>query len=619
MEKEEPNPLKHHKDLLAMEQEEFVEYHLFPPIPEEIKNSEEVSSYLKALSIRYLDSLREYTKNYIWHRQSFSLKVKLAQTVKIEDIPAHIYGKVHFGDNIEDEWFVVFLLVELSKKYHGLLINVVDTDGEFLLIEAALHLPKWLNPETSHNRVWLKNGEFNIIPLPSSPAEVALLPATLTVKTALNIVRNQLVNTKVSFEVENQIQSRVKVFPKRAKEYRHTVKCYLPVSVVHVLERCPQLVAPAVEAFYYRDVDAMKDILKMEKFSQTGSQDRMKCMMYMVTFTRHLYAQLLQQEFYPPKIFGCTPPQNDPNYKSFMLGVKLACGFEILYQEGKRKGDLQAPDQIRLHEYNFAGDKEWKLFKHNLSKFDYFCNEKKGSQLYKTLEEKAKKEFLQFKQMKKASEDQLVPPSRLIEELLNEPLSQEYNGKIRADDDESWLDITEDQFNEILVQRATSNIDKGDKDSTKSVFDRMNDFMKNVSSFEGVASKVKSKKTEVNFDVSKFMNVVNETIGNQREDISDSDTDFNGIEEFDSDEELDEEGQKLMDLMREMDAELESHSNITGDFKAEDKIKTSTQHAPVNLDFNLVQNFLQSVASQQGLSGPVTNILGELFESNKGK
>lgn len=31
--------------------------------------------------------------------------------------------------------------------------RVEDNDGEFLLIEAADHLPKWLNPETSENRV----------------------------------------------------------------------------------------------------------------------------------------------------------------------------------------------------------------------------------------------------------------------------------------------------------------------------------------------------------------------------------------------------------------------------------------------------------------------------------
>lgn len=32
-------------------------------------------------------------------------------------------------------------------------VRVNDNDGEFLLIEAADHLPKWLGPETSENRV----------------------------------------------------------------------------------------------------------------------------------------------------------------------------------------------------------------------------------------------------------------------------------------------------------------------------------------------------------------------------------------------------------------------------------------------------------------------------------
>lgn len=31
--------------------------------------------------------------------------------------------------------------------------SIQDGDGEFLLIESALHLPDWLKPETADNRV----------------------------------------------------------------------------------------------------------------------------------------------------------------------------------------------------------------------------------------------------------------------------------------------------------------------------------------------------------------------------------------------------------------------------------------------------------------------------------
>jgi hypothetical protein len=54
---------------------------------------------------------------------------------------------------VEDEWLVVYLLRELSKRFESLWIKVVDTDGEFLLIEAANALPRWLNPEIADNRV----------------------------------------------------------------------------------------------------------------------------------------------------------------------------------------------------------------------------------------------------------------------------------------------------------------------------------------------------------------------------------------------------------------------------------------------------------------------------------
>ena len=33
------------------------------------------------------------------------------------DVPAHLYGKTNFGDNVGDEWFVVSLLYELSRVF----------------------------------------------------------------------------------------------------------------------------------------------------------------------------------------------------------------------------------------------------------------------------------------------------------------------------------------------------------------------------------------------------------------------------------------------------------------------------------------------------------------------
>lgn len=62
-------------------------------------------------------------------------------------------GRTNYGDSVADEWLIVYLLRELSKKFPDAWIRVYDTDGEFLLIEAANALPKWLNPEVAENRV----------------------------------------------------------------------------------------------------------------------------------------------------------------------------------------------------------------------------------------------------------------------------------------------------------------------------------------------------------------------------------------------------------------------------------------------------------------------------------
>jgi SGT1 protein len=62
-------------------------------------------------------------------------------------------GRTEYGDSVEDEWVIVWLLRELTKKFEDLWNKINDSDGEFLLIEAAGTLPEWLEPEIAENRV----------------------------------------------------------------------------------------------------------------------------------------------------------------------------------------------------------------------------------------------------------------------------------------------------------------------------------------------------------------------------------------------------------------------------------------------------------------------------------
>lgn len=67
-----------------------------------------------------------------------------------------------FGDNVEDEWFIVYLLKCVTRTFKEVAAVVYDNDGQFLLIEAAEHLPKWLDPDSSENRVSLQNYKHSV-------------------------------------------------------------------------------------------------------------------------------------------------------------------------------------------------------------------------------------------------------------------------------------------------------------------------------------------------------------------------------------------------------------------------------------------------------------------------
>lgn len=136
-------------------EEDFVEYFLYP----EFTIQESLESLLQDINA-FVD---EFSRPYIWHKDRFHLKIRDQNDELFESVVKNaengsmeapfLYGVSHFGENIQDEWFIVAILLELTKKFKGLVGRVVDSDGEFLLIEAANHLPKWVNPETCEGKV----------------------------------------------------------------------------------------------------------------------------------------------------------------------------------------------------------------------------------------------------------------------------------------------------------------------------------------------------------------------------------------------------------------------------------------------------------------------------------
>ena len=139
--------------------DDCVEYSIFildPSMSEFERRTElqKILSTVKAFN-------RDFLKDYIWQRESFSLNLvpvnSRDQSHKSQNSVSYLRGRTNYGDSIDDEWLIVFMLRELSMKFEKLWARVSDADGEFLLIEAATALPKWLNPEIADYRVISSN------------------------------------------------------------------------------------------------------------------------------------------------------------------------------------------------------------------------------------------------------------------------------------------------------------------------------------------------------------------------------------------------------------------------------------------------------------------------------
>jgi hypothetical protein len=110
----------------------------------------------------------------------------------------------------------------------------------------------------------------------------------------------------------------------RLKKQIHKAKVIIPHLAAHILTLYPALISPAVEAFYTRDPVSTKPIAKMEKFSPTSN------LTMTASFTKIRYSQLKCANFVAPAVFNL-PPVHDPGYQAAELGMKLTCGFEILF------------------------------------------------------------------------------------------------------------------------------------------------------------------------------------------------------------------------------------------------------------------------------------------------
>ncbi|KAM8774668.1 protein ecdysoneless homolog isoform 1-T2 [Rhynchonycteris naso] len=609
--------------------EDTVEYRLFL-VPGEPRDPEQHKKILQKYIERIMIQFAPVLLPYIWQNQPFNLKYKPGKG----GVPAHMFGTTKFGDNIEDEWFIVYIVKQITKEFPELVARIEDNDGEFLLIEAADFLPKWLDPDNSANRVFFYRGELCIIPVPRQPGAVSWLPTTPpAIPQALNIISTHPEKILASESIRAAVNRRIKGYPEKIQASLHRAHCFLPAGIAAVLKQQPRLVAAGVQAFYLRDPI---DLRACRVFKTFLPETRI---MTSVTFTKCLYAQLMQQRFMPDRRSGYRlPPPSHPQYRAHELGMKLAHGFEILcsrcspyFSDSKISPVTTSP--------------LWAGFLDSLKKNDYFKGLIEGSAQYQERLEMAKNYFQLSVNCPESSP--AISPGEEILTLLQtlpfdiEELKKEAN--LPPEDDDQWLDLSPGQLDQLLQDAAGKKepepISKEEENyDLTQVSKSMKAFISKVSTHKGAELPREPSEAPITFDADSFLNYFDKILGPRPHESDSDDLDEEDFECLDSDDDLDFKTQELGEeasikgtlndlksYMAQMDREL-AHTSIGKSFTTQKQVEslspTTSNNSdeedsgaggsavvPVDVDLNLVSNILESYSSQAGLAGPASNLL----------
>ncbi|XP_016983005.2 protein ecdysoneless [Drosophila rhopaloa] len=477
-------------NLEFVREDDFVEYYIFPKIPENMKDETILRKLMLQVRTEIAAIVKEKSmeRSYLWHKDEFHLQIRmgsaeerllneeinLEEEEELGDLPPHFHGVTHYGDNISDEWFIVYLLTEITRFRSDCIARVSDSDGEFLLIEAADALPDWASPETCEQRAYLVGGNLHL--LQNSAASSQEKP--LTMATAVQRIRLNPTLYRCSREIQSCIDTRLKEYQIAQPHFSiHRQVLELPQSAAQLLKHRPRLLSSAVRALCDRDSLDVKALRTMRYFPPEAKRLRTN-----VRFTRCLYAMLSHQQYLPEKRLGwnLTDPVAEPErYKEQLLGVKLASGLEILATQAKRVEGQKLEEMPA-----------WRAYLRSLEGKGYFRKNIEGSAEYQELLEKAKDYFRgnqeRFRTASQAGAEilnlLLHPPEVALQELRDE------QNNLQPSDSDEWLNISAEDLDSMLQDRyGPKKLYKPNGQMNAEEFTKqLSEFLDRQSNYEGI-------------------------------------------------------------------------------------------------------------------------------------
>lgn len=324
-------------------------------------NDSETRLRLKEIQ-RYATELqKQWLREYIWQRQGFSLEMDkddgevgncLERTAKsrltVNLGMSCLRGRTEYGDSIEDEWVVVWLLREITKRFSDAWVKVTDNDGEFLLVEASGSLPGWLEPEVAENRVWINDGQLKIIKPASSARSAKRTEEKVTPSDARQVILKEPKRFMHSTLMEEEAFYRLRNYPSQIAQNMHFALATVPRKIAFLLRQKPAYITPAVEAFYLRDPISLKRLNTENSVTELpiAPDDLITAS---VQFPKVAYAQLKSQEFASPAAFKDMIPVDlvGADRAQAETGMKITCGFEMLLTDSQHQ-DKAAVREMKL-------------------------------------------------------------------------------------------------------------------------------------------------------------------------------------------------------------------------------------------------------------------------------
>ncbi|OAD55875.1 Protein SGT1 like protein [Eufriesea mexicana] len=544
---------------------------------------------------KYNKEIAPYIEDYIWHNDNLTFNPRTKEALLLEklienstvveecNILPHIYVRLCFDEDISDEWFTVFLIFNLTQIFDGLIAKVVDSDGEFLLIEAANVLPPWANPETCENHVFIYNGELHIV-----------REKHKTLLNLLNNVREKTYLFKASEKVQDVLRKRINIYPDEIKKRHHKARVFLPEKAVSILRQEPRLVALVV-------CRAMKYFPPEQRI------------MVNVKMTKCLYAMANHCRYTgDPRTGWNIPPITCSKYNAHILGIKIACGLEMLVARANEERRKREKRSVNDSEKLKANEGVLNAYLTRLEVSGYFRNLLKGSEEYEKLLNAAKDYYLKYFNLYNSITNTNKSDAEKILEAWENIQSNDVElhvqdeGALSPADSDSWLNVDPVQLETYLSEKWGNVKSKKYEQESLSLKEKVQMFLNQNSDIDGVQflEDLSSEayvmhdpedNGKVEFDADIFDSTLKGILdlvvpGNEDE--------FEGSSEGSLGEDDEDKRNEMDKYMRLLNSELQSEME-----KDED--------SEMNKDSDIIEdNLIKSITEEAGGSGPTGNIIG---------